>query len=396
MRLIFLIFFSSLLKAQWVKLSDFPGTKRDDGIAVIVGDKAYFGVGLQEGWWLADDFYALDLVNFTWGSLFSMPQQSARQYATAFPGIGCFYIFGGEGSGTVLNNMYRYDISANTWTTAASKPGNGLMAASCMVFGDKVIICGGKIAGPGPASKEVWQYTISTDTWTKKNDYPFSARWRSSATVLNNYGYLLFGIDDSNSYRKELYRYDPVADNWTQEPDFPGDGRAYAAMQANKKLVVFGGHGNQNIYFNDVWYYNDVTNTWSAGPVMPALARRGDMSCLKDEKFIFSCGLGQGDVRLKETWLLDVPVAIEENKAGETFTVFPNPVENSLCILTNNKNMVLHLYDVSGREMMVDDLNNINTEERIIIDIRNLTPGIYFLNVDEGGIKTVTKKIVKQ
>jgi N-acetylneuraminic acid mutarotase len=393
MRLLAAFLFPTLLCAQdWLRLSDFPGTKRDDGVAVLVGDKAYFGSGLQEGWWFAGDFHALDLGNFSWSTISGMPHATERQYASAFPGNNCFFVFGGEGFTSVLNDMYRYNIAADTWSQVASKPGGGVMAASCMNFGDKVIIAGGKVAGPGPATSEVWEYTISTDSWLRKADYPFPARWRSCATVLNNKGYLLFGIDDSNAHRRELYKYDPGLDSWTKESDFPGDGRAYAAMEANTKLLVFGGHGDQNKYYNDVWYYSDSSGVWLQGPSMSGLPRRTNMSCLKDEKFVISCGLGQGDARLNETWLLDAPVGLGEIKS-EVFEIYPNPVGDELHItFINAGKYKLSIKSLSGSDLMDFDANGVTS---VVADLRGLQPGIYFLSCTGGSTQSV-KKIIRQ
>jgi len=393
MRLIAAFLFPAIVSAQgWQRLADFPGTKRDDGVTVVVDNKAYFGGGLQEGWWLTIDFWALDLSTFSWSKISDMPHTTERQYGCAFPGNHCFYVFGGEGPDSVLNTLYSYDIASGSWSKKTSKPGAGVMAASCMTFGDKVIIAGGKVAGPGPATNEVWQYTISTDSWLRKADYPFPARWRSCAAVLNKKGYLLFGIDDSNSRRKELFRYDPVNDSWAHESDFPGDGRAYAAMEANSKLLVFGGHGEQNKYYDDVWYYNDSSGVWWQGPSLPGLPRRTNMSCLKDETFVISCGLGQGDVRLNETWLLDAPVGINEIKR-ELFNVYPNPVGDELHITFSTEGKhELSMKDLSGNELLVIKTNG---ERSTVTDLRGTDPGIYFLTCKDGNIQSV-KKIVRQ
>lgn len=80
----------------WSRLPDFPSTRRDDGVAVVVGNKAYFGTGLQEDWYATNDFYELDLSLNTWRSLPQMPSYTQRQYACAFAGNNCFYVFGGQ------------------------------------------------------------------------------------------------------------------------------------------------------------------------------------------------------------------------------------------------------------------------------------------------------------
>ncbi|MDP1802064.1 MAG: hypothetical protein Q8L81_11970 [Bacteroidota bacterium] len=44
------IFLSNVLLSQtWLQLPDFPNTERDDGVAVHISNKAYFGTGLLTG-----------------------------------------------------------------------------------------------------------------------------------------------------------------------------------------------------------------------------------------------------------------------------------------------------------------------------------------------------------
>jgi len=315
-----------------VQLPDFPGLKRDDGVAVVVNNKAYFGTGLVE-WAITLDFYVLDLNDYSWSYGKAMPDNTNRQYACAFSGPGCFYVFGGDANGGATGNMFKYDIAANTWTAVASKPGNGLIGAACMNFGNKVIISGGRFQS-GKASAEVWEYTLSTDTWVQKNDYPFPGRWRAGATVHNNAGYLIFGRDTGGAFRKEFYKYTPASDSWSKIMDFPAaKGRAYSSLQvANTKLCVFGGTDTLDHFYKDIWYYNETTNTWLQGPDLPSTGRKGGMSCAYGENLFYTCGIGEGPTRLTETWKTDIPLGVKENHRSTVLSVYPNPSDGLITI----------------------------------------------------------------
>lgn len=271
----------------WSQLADFPNTERDDGVAVKINGKAYFGTGLLAGFTLGKDFYSYDLASNTWSAIASMPTGSERQYAVAFTFSNSFYVYSGSGySNAVFTDLQRYDVATNTWTALTGKPGNGLIGASCFEFGDKIIIVGGKFQS-GAVSDEVWEYTISTDTWSQKNNFPFGGRWRAGASVLNNIGYLIFGKDNNQSFRKEMYSYNNTTDVWTKIMDFPQPkGRAYSALKSSiTKLVLFGGYDTLNTYYNDVWFYNDLTNSWIQGPNLPSFGRKGGLSCTVGDKF---------------------------------------------------------------------------------------------------------------
>lgn len=388
---------TKILTAQvWIQIADFPGTKRDDGIAVVVNGKAYVGTGLQE-WNATIDFFALDLSSSTWTVIPSMPHTTERQYACAFAGNNCFYVFGGDGIGGALTTMYKYDVTTATWTSVNSKPGNGLIGAACMPFGDNIIISGGKFSS-GKKSDEVWEYRISTDSWTQKNNYPFAGRWRSGATVLNGTGYLVFGQDTGSAYRKELYSYSPSNDIWTKLSDFPmPKGRAYAALQpTNSKLCVFGGADSLNTFYKDLWYFDPITTMWLQGPDLPGIGRRGGMACAYEDLFVYTCGLGQGDVRLNETWITHIPVGISEITKQAVFSVFPIPTQTHIQLLLNSDlendpQLRVEIVDLMGTRLLAFADLSLDTP----LNISSLSKGIYLLNVFSGEEWLGVKKIIK-
>ncbi len=68
------------------------------------------------------------------------------------------------------------------------------------------------------------------------------------------------------------------------------------------------------------------------------------------------------------------------------FTLYPNPAKSKLTIETgrlNPTNITVSIYDITGRLKLVD---NESTGNKIILNIQNLTPGIYFV-----GLKTNTQ-----
>jgi hypothetical protein len=397
MRLLFIfIFLSNILLAQtWLQLPDFPGTERDDGVAVQINGKAYCGTGLLVGFTLGKDFYAFDAASNTWSNIAAMPTGAERQYACAFTYANSFYVFSGSGySNAVFTDLQRYDVASNTWTALNGKPGNGLIGATCLEFGDKIIIVGGKFQS-GSVSDEVWEYSISTNSWLQKNNFPFGGRWRASGAVLNNIGYLIFGKDNNQSFRKEMYSYNHATDTWIKLMDFPQPkGRAYSALKnVSTQLVLFGGYDTLNTYYNDVLFYNPFLNLWAPGTNLPSLGRKGGMGFTVGDKFYYTCGINVSDMRLKETWMIDVPVGLKENETDFNFSVYPNPTSNKLVISSSssNKNYLVELNDISSKVILKQALINSNE-----VDISNFEKGIYFLKIFDGAKQVGVKKIIKE
>jgi N-acetylneuraminic acid mutarotase len=395
MRFLFLFLLGPLSTwcQAWYRLPDFPGSKRDDGVAVTVNQTLYAGTGLQEGWSATIDFYAFDLLSMQWKPIPTMPHTTERQYGCAFAGPNCFYVFGGDGVGGPLNNLYKYDIATATWSLMASKPGNGLLAASCLAFGDTVVIAGGKVAGPGPLNQEVWQYILSKNTWEKKADLPFAPRWRASSAVLNQKGYLMFGIDSLNAFRKDIYRYDLTNDSWQKIADFPGShGRAYSGMvSTGKRLVVFGGVDSLANLYNDVWYYNDANNMWIKEANLPASPRKGGMMGAIGNRVVYTCGV-DGSGRLNESWITDIPLGISEERQTNTLVVYPNPCQDRITLSNTFQEDVfqMRLCNMMSQEVM--PLQMYRSDDTI--DIRFLPNGIYLLEwINRNNQKGVLKLI---
>lgn len=392
-----LIFFTQLLKAQsWLQLNDFPAAERDDGVAVTVGNTAYFGTGNMATGGISIDFYALNAAN-SWTPIASMPQYTQRQYACAFAGPNSFFIFSGDGFSGPLNDLYKYDIASNSWSAKTSRPGAGVYGAACLEFGNKIVVAGGKsAAGSGQqVSDLVWEYTISSDSWQQKANFPGGGRFRASAAVINGNGYLMFGIDENGRMCKDMYRYDQGSDTWTKVLDFPqGMGRSYAAMrQVNNKLVLFGGYDSLNVYHKDVWFFDPASEQWMQQNDLPSFGRKGGMSTVLGNNFYYSCGIDANNTRLKETWVLDVPVGIRENEWQSRFAVHPNPGKELIYVEGNEHNRIaqLLLTDVCGKEIKQSTVASAQSASLLLDDI---TAGIYLLKIVTNEAVVVSKKIV--
>ena len=83
----------------------------------------------------------------------------------------------------------------------------------------------------------------------------------------------------------------------------------------------------------------------------------------------------------------------KENKAEETFALYPNPATSTLSIKTalTGKNLQLHINDVSGREILSQAVYNGKT-----VNVSGLKPGIYFYRLtSKNGTVIKTGKWVK-
>ncbi|ROI05610.1 T9SS C-terminal target domain-containing protein [Chryseobacterium sp. G0240] len=75
-------------------------------------------------------------------------------------------------------------------------------------------------------------------------------------------------------------------------------------------------------------------------------------------------------------------------KNSETLSIYPNPATDIIKINTSNKIKHVEVYDLTGKRMNV-------TLDRDKVDVRNLSAGVYLLNVETEG-RNFTEKFIKK
>lgn len=379
---------------SWTSITDFPGTERDDGIAFVIGNKAYCGTGLQVGWTPTLDMYALDMQNDSWAPVSFMPPGSERQYACGFSYQNKGFVFGGINGTNYLNDLWIYDALNNSWQAGNPMPAIGRAGASVFVIQNTAYIIGGKDASGIPLN-EVWAYDCTTNLWTQKNNFPFGGRWRAVATTIANKGYFMLGLDVANTYPIQLYEYDVVNDTFLPISNFPMPGRIYASLTTfNNKLLLIAGQDATGTMHNDVWFYEPVANNWTQLTSIPSIGFRSGLCFSSANGVYYTTGLDENLVRLKTTWRANNPTFINEVTMDNAFTVFPNPVGQFLHIAVNEtydeNDVTVCLFNSLGKSLLA---NSITTNKTQLLDLNNYPDGIYLVQLRIGS-KSYHKKII--
>ncbi len=394
-KIIFLLFISIQMNANsWQKISDFPGTKRDDGTVFTIGNKAYCVTGFQEGWNCTRDGFVFDGSNDSWSSMSGMPASNERQYASSFSYNGFGYVFGGTCGGSCLSDLWKYNPTNDSWQNVTALPDSGRMGCSSFVLGDKAYIIGGSTSS-AQTKNEVWEYDISNNSWQKKNDLPFSGTWRGNGFAISDTGYICNGVKADGSYVHGIYRYDAQQDSWNLLPDIILPARKYAACAViDRNACFYGGIDSLNTFTNDFWVFHPDSQNIKTHSGFTA-ARKGGMAFSLGGYFYYSCGIA-GVSRLNETWKNDFMVGVEEIE-NLSIHYFPNPVEKELNIVFVNpqhQNCILLISDVYGNYIArQENLNN----DKIILNVSDFTAGIYFFSIvsQSNGLIFNAKFVVK-
>jgi hypothetical protein len=84
-----------------------------------------------------------------------------------------------------------------------------------------------------------------------------------------------------------------------------------------------------------------------------------------------------------------LPTSVPELQESQDVSIYPNPASNVVQITSSNKLKTVQVYDLDGKLVSQYDLNGESTKS---INISNLTPGIYIVEVETiSGISSVSK-----
>lgn len=186
----------------------------------------------------------------------------ARSEAVCFT-IGDYaYICTGNSGTQEFKDLWQYDTTRKYWTQKADLPGAARNSAVGFSIGTKGYL-GTGYDGTNKLN-DFWEYDQASNTWAQKDNFPGTARYDAVAFSLNNKGYISCGYD--GDYRNDLWQFDPSASpgsQWIQKASINGPGRSAAQLFVlNKKAYVCSGDNNGTA-LNDLWMYNDSTDTWT-------------------------------------------------------------------------------------------------------------------------------------
>ena len=228
-----------------------------------------------------------DLLTDTWSSPVLLSTRPLNGHHHAAEVInGKLYLIGGLGHGSD-GQIQIYDPVLDSWTTGAAAPFAAGSSASA-VIGGQIYFAGGIIGLI--TTDQVAVYDPAADSWSSLTAMPEGVNHAASATDGNKL-YVFGGRDGPNSVSNGfnyVQIYDPVTDSWESSTDIgsllsplpQARGGMGKAVFYNGEFYVIGGETQNgagataaNVY-DRVDIYNPQTNTWRAGPTMPA-ARHG-------------------------------------------------------------------------------------------------------------------------
>jgi hypothetical protein len=203
---------------------------------------------------------------------------------------------------------------------------------------------------------------------------------------------------NSGTYYQDLWEWDQASNTWAQKANLPASTR-YGAVAFSIGTEGFLGTGMNGPYFNDFWQWNQVTNGWTQKTNFPGGGRNYASG--------FSCGnkgyLGLGrDLSTDKTDLWEyTPDSIatgtpETGFATVSVSVYPNPFSTYTTFAFSSAPgpAVLTVCDLQGKE--VKELIIAGSAEQFVLEREGMDNGIYFYRITSGNDRIATGKLIIQ
>jgi len=209
---------------------------------------------------------------------------------------GFLYVIGGRSFTGVINNLERYEVATNSWTTLTPMP-TPRAAAAAAVIGSAIFVAGGRDVGGGPCSGNaldvVERYDIDTDTWTTVAPLPMAVS-DAAAVATGGKLYIIGGCNGTTfTFFNTVFVYNPTTSAWSSAATMPTARASLVAGIVGSNLYAIGGWDGSftspGLTTNEV--YSISSNTWSTAAPMPT--SRGEAGVVSHNGNVFVVGGSQ-------------------------------------------------------------------------------------------------------
>ena len=268
---------------RWAQKAYFPGGARQAGVGFAVGTNGYFATGYNSKikGKSYQDCWQYSPASNSWTRKADLPDingtgTGARYDALAFS-IGNFAYVGTGFNGTWLNDIWKFDPVANSWTSISNTPINKRSGAVAFVYNNIGYICTG--SNNGNEQYDFWKYDPSSGNWTQLRDifnankdiyndsYTTIIRDHGVALVQPNNGvwkaYVTTGLNGTPN--NKTWEYDFATDLWVPKSPYERAGRqgavSWSFINLQRGFVGTGNSSTLSLDDYDEWFPSATFNS---------------------------------------------------------------------------------------------------------------------------------------
>lgn len=320
------LFLTNLVYGQygWVQKASM-NMGRYAAVGFSIGNKGYVGTGYNTANQTQSDFWEWDQATNVWTQKANIT--NSRFGAASFVINGFGYVGLGLTTGVFYNDLQRYDPLTNTWLPRASLPASGRYGSASFAINNKgYIACGNLGSAAGAFTNQLWEYDPLLDSWTQKTAFPALSRYGCRGTSYNDLGYVFGGLNgtgtSSSSFFNDLWEYDGISDSWSQKPNMPGIERSYASTFILDGKVVAGAGVHWTGLLADFYAFDPSTNSWSTLPSLPSAPRWAASAFDIGGNGYLATGILVNNTTTPEFWelsfiIIDPPVITANGNGGD-------------------------------------------------------------------------------
>ncbi len=363
-----------------------------------------------------DSTYMFDRSKNSWEDEDTIDNPPGRGHHAAATYNGKMYVFGGETSNGLSNDLWMFNPATKHWDniTVSGATISPRKNASMTIRNGVIYIAGGEDAN-GNVLTDAYTINVATGQTTQLSNMPGGSPTGNGAAsvVLNNKiyyfgGYNIYGTSNS------IMTYDPATSNWYLQV-VNGFFVGFSGVVSINNMIAFvvgGSSTSKNVLSNEIYKFDAssgsktlVSGNIPAGEYYNSVVFDFD-TLSKSTNSIDTClyfwtgsdllryqvenDLVQQFDTLNEIWTSPTAIATT-NKTNPEISIYPNPAKDYIQINTDNLNIeTCEIVDINGKTIKHQTINT----SKFKIKIADLPKGIYFLKFNtNNGI--ITKRIVK-
>jgi N-acetylneuraminic acid mutarotase len=142
--------------------------------------------------------------------------------------------------------------------------------------------------------------------WQQVSDFPSTERDDGTCFVIGSKAYCGTGLQPWFVSGRDMFSFDMNTDSWDTIPALPAGNERQYANGFSDGIKGFISGGLNGSYLNDLWIYDPVTDTWSAGTPMPAAGRMGSACFVINGIAYIIGGRTSSSLSIAEVWAYDI------------------------------------------------------------------------------------------
>lgn len=195
-----------------------------------------------------------------------------------FPYNGFGYTVGGQtavGVGNIVTSVYKYDDSANTWSSSVALSA-ALQETASFVLNLPQIAGGYNSAGSLVSSSQI--FNDSAGAWYFRTSMA-NARTGAGGGALNKFGYIVGGADgEGGNVNTNNERFSEENNTWLTLAPITSGKAYYDLSDMNGSLYAAAGAANGFAGTSSVYKYSDINNVWATKASLTSGTRAGPLS----------------------------------------------------------------------------------------------------------------------